>query len=322
VAEAAHVTLTVDKEVQLTGHPVTLTWTSNVEPCQFIFGYNGDGWTGAAPSANGSMTVTETHAADYTYRVMCGSGPVLTGIADAYVTYSDYPAPTLTVNKTTAPLGSAVTLTWASPDNSTCIAAGGDLNDGWTGNRAASGSVDVTANYSTGYIYYFIKCGPSPQVRVKVLFYRPPAVTLNASLPTVTAGDSFLLTWNASDTNTCVASGGSQGDGWGGSLSGPGYGSLTIKETATGTYTYTVNCLGGADSTASAHVTVTVNAAAPPPPPPPPPSNGGTSSSSSGGGGGGGAMGPIEIGFCFSIGLLAWHRRQKLNRTPKLYRRP
>ena len=304
VADAPRLTLISDQEVQLTGHPITLTWTSNFAPCQFFGGGSGDGWNGTVAGSTGSMTVTEAVAGSYYYRVTCGSPPVLYAMADTTVTFSDFPAPTLTANKTQSATGENVTLTWASPDGSACIAAGGEQGDGWAGNRAASGSVDVKEQ-TVGYMFFYITCGPSPTVRAKVQFFALPTVKLNSQYTSVPVGTSFFLSWGATNADSCTAGGGSQANGWTGNLSASS-GTLEVRETTAGTYTYSVNCVGFANRTASANVSVTVTAA------PPPPSGGGsTGGSSSGGGGGGGAMGPVDIGGCLAIALLAWRQRRR-----------
>jgi hypothetical protein len=309
LAEAPSGTLTVDKEVQLTGQPVTLTWSSNVGPCRMYFGTPGDGWNGTVAGATGSMTVTEKSPGSYTFRVFCGAdGSVLTVVADVNVLYSDFPAPTLTTNKTLAAVGEPVTLTWASPDGSACTADGGYGNEGWGGPRAPSGSAEIKAVYD-GITFFSIQCGPSPPIRVKVQFYKVPVVTMTASAGSVIVGEAVTLRWNVDFASSCSAGGGNQTDGWSGALS-PSGGSLQVRESVAGTYEYSVNCVGVQTSiSASSKVTVTVNASAPPPPPPP--SSGGGNSSGGGSGGGGGALGPIDLACYLAVALTLLASRQR-----------
>ena len=272
VADAPQVALTPDTEVQLTGQPITLTWSSNVAPCQRVSNGGNDGWNGTSVGASGSMTVTQNVPGPYFYRITCGS--VLNATAEADLTFSNYPPPTLTSSKAQSPTGENVTLAWASPDGSTCTAAGGYPDDGWSGSRSPSGSFDVRERTgNTGYVFFYISCGSSPVVRAKVQFYDLPVVKMNASATTASVGDTVYLTWGVTNADSCTAAGGNQADGWTGTLSASG-GNMPVHATVAGTYTYTINCVGFADTTATANVTVTMNVV-----PPPPPANSGGGSS-------------------------------------------
>lgn len=305
MADAPQVTLTPDTEVQLTGQPITLTWSSNVAPCQRSSNGGNDGWNGTSVGASGSVTVTQTVPGPYFYRITCGSA--LNATAEADLTFSIYPPPTLTASKAQSPTGEKVTLTWASPDGSTCTASGGYPDDGWSGSRAPSGSFDVTERTgNAGYVFFYISCGPSPVVRTKVQFYDLPVVKMNSSATTASVGDTIYLTWGVTNAESCTAAGGTQADGWTGTLSASG-GNMPVRETMAGTYTYTINCTGFASTTTTASVTVTMSAVAPPSPP----ATGGGGGSSGGGGGGGGAIGPIDLGGALGVALLALRRRRR-----------
>jgi hypothetical protein len=298
VADAPTVTLASNKAFQLTGQPITLTWTANYGPCQLTGGRSGDGWSGTV-GTTGSMTVAEP-AGYYVYDIACGTATAYKGVE-----FSDHPPPTLTASKTAAAMGDPVTLTWSSLDGAACTAGGGTPDDGWAGSRASSGSVDIKETVG-GYTQFLLSCGPSYTVYVAVTFYYAPTATLSASAATASVGDSVTLTYSATHAFSCSAGGGSQTDGWVGGIF-PSSGTSTIKETSSGTYVYSFNCKGDQDSTASASATVVFNAAAQPSPPPP---TGGGTGSSGGGGGGGGALGPIDIGCYIAVGLIAWRRRR------------
>lgn len=82
-----------------------------------------------------------------------------------------------------------------------------------------------------------------------------PAVSLNASLSSVSAGGTSLLSWNSTNTTSCSASG-----AWSGSKAVSGT-ETTTALSATSTFTLTCIGLGGS---ASASTTVTVSALAKP----------------------------------------------------------
>jgi hypothetical protein len=305
VAEAPRVALTPDKEVQLKGQPITLTWSSNASPCHLAGGRSGDGWVGNVASS-GSMSVTEPASGSYYFSVTCGTG-ALAATASTVLVYSDFAPPMLTASQGQSPRGQNVTLSWASADGSACVATGGSPTDGWAGNRAASGSVDVKGS-SSGYTFFYISCGPSPTVNARVVFFDPPTVKLIAGTSSAPVGEGVALTWGVTYADSCTAAGGNQTDGWVGNLSAFG-GTKVIQETASGTYVYSISCVGFSNITASANVSVTMNPA--PPPPTTPPAGSGSNGSSSGeAGGGGGAVGPIDIAFYLALGLFVWRQRR------------
>jgi len=81
----------------------------------------------------------------------------------------------------------------------------------------------------------------------------PPAVTISATPTSVTAGNAAILTWNASNANSCIATG-----AWSGSQ--PVSGSISTGALNQSS-TYTLTCTGdGGTSSGSATVTVTAEA--------------------------------------------------------------
>jgi hypothetical protein len=308
VPSTPQVTLTADKTGQLTGVPVTLTWSSNVSPCVQSGGSPGDGWGGSFGSA-GSAAVTETSASIYVFLVVCGTGS-LTASASTFVQYADVAAPMLTASKSEALVGESITLTWASTDGSACLATGGTGVDGWYGNRAASGSMDVRESYA-GMSSFVLACGRSLPATVQVQIDLPPtplspSVGLTASAGTVQVGDPFTLTWTASNAQSCGASGGAANDGWAGTLAATG-GSVTIREPIDARYSYVVTCFGASGATVGAVANVLVYQPMTTTSPSP-----ATSSSSGGGGGGGGAMGPVDVAFFSALALCGFVRRRRI----------
>jgi hypothetical protein len=60
---------------QTTGKSVTLTWSStNANSCAASGGNPGDGWTGNALAASGSLSVTETAQGSVSYTITCSAG--------------------------------------------------------------------------------------------------------------------------------------------------------------------------------------------------------------------------------------------------------
>ena len=115
------------------------------------------------------------------------------------------------------------------------------------------------------------------------------------------AGSAISLTWNSSNANSCVASGGTPGDGWMGTLSTSG--AMTVTETSVGTVTYSITC-AGAPPAATASTSVVIKTAAAPP---------AATSTSHGGGGAVGDLFLLILGvpFLVSLGRAARYRRHE-----------
>lgn len=161
------------------------------------------------------------------------------------------------VGSAAALTGTLVTLTWNAPGASACTPSGGVSGDGWSGALASSGSMAVT-EYSAGAVTYGISCataiGASTAHVTITWSLAAPAATVQVSSSSNTfVGSQIQLAWS-STVAPCVATGGSPGDGWTGTLGG--YGTLTVTEATAGTFTYGVNCGSGA-RTASAQAQFT-----------------------------------------------------------------
>jgi lysyl endopeptidase len=87
-----------------------------------------------------------------------------------------------------------------------------------------------------------------------------PTVTLSASAPSQTIGQSVTLSWTSRNASLCTASGGAAGDGWGGEVELSG--TKVVTEAQPGTYSYEISC-SGSPPAASSRVTVTFNASSP-----------------------------------------------------------
>jgi hypothetical protein len=125
-----------------------------------------------------------------------------------------------------------------------------------------------------------------------------PAAVLTVKPTAVTVGQAYTLTWGASDSSGCQASGGgATGSLWAGVY--PSIATTTQTATATGSFTYTVTCATGSTPIkASASLTVSAS------------SSGGGNSGGSGGAGGGSSGGGGSGGGGSSSGggggILGW----------------
>jgi lysyl endopeptidase len=295
------VTLTADPKGQLTGQPVTLTWSSSISPCVPSGGRPGDGWTDSYGTA-GSVTVTEPAAGAYVFSITCGTGS-FTARASADVTYADVAAPVLTASRTRATIGDAIRFTWSSADGSACFASSSSV--GWAGDRAPAGTAEVRLA-TLGRAYYRLRCGQSLEASVAIDAYPlgplqgqpPPTVHLTPSASSLTLGEPLTLTWTASNAEFCTVAGGQTG-GWSGDLATDG--SVTLTHASSGTFIHAITCYALGGTRAHASASVVVNQPAPPPTSPPADS----------GGGGGGAMGALDGAFLLVLGLRLSRRAYK-----------
>ncbi|MDB6008379.1 MAG: hypothetical protein JWL65_629 [Gammaproteobacteria bacterium] len=308
------VVVSADKTVTGIGQTVTITWSSNVSPCQATGGFPGDGWAGSLASS-GSQTVSETARNDYSYGVTCGAPP-LNATSFVSVNFLPFGPPSLQASPTGGQVGQSVALTWLSMDGSTCTASGGTTNDGWAGSQPPSGSFQVRENVPGTYTYTLI-CGTAPDSTVMISFSAPssvplpappPSVQLAANIASVPAGSPATLTWTTANVDSCTAGGGNSSDGWTGAV-GPGGGSLEVSESTAGTYSYSITCSEtGQSASATSSTTVTVNGASTV-----------TVTGSSGGkgsSGGGGALNWLELAFLGTMlavhaGQIARHPRRR-----------
>jgi hypothetical protein len=258
-----------------------ITWNSSVAPCKlFDNSFNTFG-TDVAPS--GTTNIWERQTGTITYTIKCGTGnQLIQASTNVTVTTGNNPT-TVASSVTNAVINTPVTLTWSSSGAGACNAAGGNGSDGWTGSKSASGSQTVTSP-TVGTVTYTLNCGPTTS-QTHVNYTAPgttvdtgptPTVTLSADKMSQTVGSQITLTWNAQNSDGCAASGGTNGDGWSGSLSPSG--SMQIAESNAGAVTYEINCTG-APPAATAQVTVSFTAPA----------------AQGGGKGGGGAMDTLTM---------------------------
>ena len=239
---APAVTLNVPSVLPL-GVPATVSWVYNVYPCTGTGGQGGDGWSGGPKTANFAgivyQTVTESATGAVTFGITCGSGAQT---AQAQVTATVVaPQVSITATPSSLPVDGVAELTWSSNLGfcTSSITPGGA--GGW-GNPEPTGSLQISATVAGTYTYA-IDC-QGVQASTQVTF-TGSLVTLTASASSASVDTPVTLTWNSPPgTASCVAGGGSPGDGWTGSIGSSG--TATVTETTASTVTYSVSCNFGA----------------------------------------------------------------------------
>jgi hypothetical protein len=276
------------------GDAVTFTWSANFSPCTINIS---PGTQGTQP-LSGPFSDVEYVPGIYTYTINCAGETASTQVT---FTGAD-PQITLSASSTTSPVNGLVTLTVSFPSESApCTASGGIPGDGWAGSSVYNGvskgvtsAVAQTVAYSITCTYAQYQAHAQTQVTYDPLSATQPSapapsVTLSAGATTETVGTGVKLTWSSINAASCEASGGASGDGWNGNLALSG--SMTVKETAAGTFTYGVAC-SGVPPAATAKATVSFSASSGS-------STGGSGTSSAGGGGG-----ALQPGFLALLALL------------------
>ena len=244
------------------GTQSTLYWSSNnATSCNT----SGGPWTG--PKALNSNESTNVLYVNTTYSITCTSSSGASATANTTVFVNNQggggstQAPTLNLyaNPSQVPSGSNSTLYWNTTNADYCVASGDSstgLGTGWYGNRSTNGS-EVVYNITTNKNYILTCYGPGGSV-VRNTTVSPigqvygvaaPTLTIYALPTPVNYGNASTVYWNATNVDTCYASG-----NW--------YGTKTITgQYATGPLfadaDYTINCYGlGGSITRTATVPV------------------------------------------------------------------
>lgn len=212
------------------GQSTMLSWTSgNATSCTAS-----GSWSGSKV-LNGSESVSP--ATTTTFILSCANA---VGNTSDSVTIQVNPVPqqpglAFSANPTTITHGSTTLLTWSSIGTTGCNAS-----LGWSGTKAVSGSQTFSPATTTDYGITCTGAGGtiSGTTTVTVVPAAQPMLTFSAFPPTILMGATSTLTWNSSNTSSCIASG-----GWGGAkvLSG----NSTVTPATTTTYVLTCHGLGG-----------------------------------------------------------------------------
>jgi hypothetical protein len=258
------ISLTASFSVANSGDPVTLTWNAaGAESCTAWGGISGDGWAGAH-AASGSLQVTNLGGGAVNYSLSCLIGNEI-GNGAATVTWNLVTPLTNLTGQPPGPwiLGTQTQFNWDATVGP-CVGTGGVSGDGWAGPQAASGTFALTVT-QLGMTTYTLTCGTGARSVTNSIYIDgvAPQIWLFPESTQVRIGTPFQLGLadNAGGLSTCSASGGSGNDNWpNGNLNLFTSGLPTISEPAAGTFTYTLTCTGGGQSsTSSATVVVTAD---------------------------------------------------------------
>ena len=265
------VSLSVNPSTITAGSSSTLTWSSaGGSSCQASGSWTGTQPTGGAGFGIGPLNTPGT----YSYSLTCsGSGGNATGTAVLTVNPTPPSLNTFAAASTTIQSGQAPTLMWSSDYATGCTASGGTGSDGWNGAMSAnSAGTTLTPINNPGTYVYILACsgdgGQSGPKSVQITVTAPtPSATVTAFSATpsqVALNGSYSLTWSTANATSCVASGGSGGDGWNGSMAVSSSGFNIGPISVAGTYTYTITCSGPGGASPPASVSVSVATATPP----------------------------------------------------------
>lgn len=207
------------------------------------------GWSGSRGVSGSEDTAPLTVATTFT---LACTGPAGTGSASFTVTVGPPAPPMVSLNAQRSPIlvGQSSTLEWTTRNSSSCEASGG-----WSGSRAAglnrtesTGPLNATTSFTLTCTNPMGSTQASATVNVVVAF--PPVVSINAEPRSITAGSRSTLSWNATDSTSCTASG-----GWSGSRPASG---TEASGPINSTTTFGLSCTGpGGTSASGTSVTVT-----------------------------------------------------------------
>jgi lysyl endopeptidase len=281
---------------------VTLSWNSNLSSCGFTSTPSIPdtiGMNSAFPQ--GELTLTPSQSGTYQLSVYCFALNSTTPTATATtltLTVLPPPPPTVTISFTPSSVvaGQSFQAAWTATNATGCTLSGGIAGGTWGGSAQAvaiTGS-DAEVAQTAGQYTFSATCtsidsNTPATVAQATLTVIALNATLSATSTTVSSGGSFTLSWTSGGATSCTASGGgANGTPWSGTLATSG--TATQTASVAGTFTYTLTCTGGGQTTQPQNVTIqvtpmvsTVSSSAP------------SASKSSGGGGGGGGVGLLDV---------------------------
>lgn len=203
---------------------------------------------GASCTVNLSFTPSGPDANAGAVSITAGGTPyaaLLTGIGINTVK--------LTASASTVAIGTPFTLTWSGTSGASCSATGGARApnnaplDAWTGTEPVSGNLTLSEAAAATLDFTLTCTDGSQTASAKApVTIKAPTISLQASAPSIAVGQSATLSWTSSYAAKCIASGGGSGDGWSGKTGASG--STSVKESAAGTYSYTMTCTSGGTS--------------------------------------------------------------------------
>jgi hypothetical protein len=213
------------------GGSTTLTWSSLAAISCTATG----AWSGFV-ALSGTQTVSISSPGTNTYGLTCIDSAGTTVFSSVSLTDVAPPAPSLLIASATIALGASTTITWSSPNSTSCTASGS-----WSGTLPPNGLATVTPT-AQGIADYTLTCadslGTSPQstVALTVTLPAPGPPTLTLGSTSIGLGTSTTITWSSdTDATACNASG-----SWAGTMATSG--TQTIAPMAVGTFTYSLSC--------------------------------------------------------------------------------
>jgi hypothetical protein len=247
---ARTVSITASASTVAINQGVTISWTANFAPCTSSISPGSAGGWGTVLPTSGQYPANEDIPGTYTYTINCAGAQASTQVTFTGPT----PAASLSASASSVTVNTPITLTWTSPDSSSCTASGGVPGDGWSGPVQYAGFKDVTSLVEET-VTYSIACTEVQgqlQAQTHVTYTAvaatepsippPPAVTLTASGTTEAVGSQVTLSWNSQNASACSASGGAADDGWSGNLALSG--NIAVSESTAGSFTYIITCAG------------------------------------------------------------------------------
>jgi hypothetical protein len=222
----------------------------------------------------------------------------------------------LSVSNSVISIGQTVTVSYKS-NMAACILtqnAVGSQPQGVFEVSSTGGNSEGTNTYTAGNLgesqFTFVCDGanntgpPAVSATPQTVTVQQVPLTASISAPaSAVTGTPFTVSWQTAGATTCSASGGgADGTLWSGNVALPS-GQIAVTPNVTGSFTYTLMCVGQTSSdTMTVHATINVTA-----PPPPPPSGG----SSGGGKGGGGAFDGFAVGLLALAKVVQTYRRRR-----------
>jgi hypothetical protein len=261
------------------GVPFFLVWTTVARTCTPSGGAPGDGWAnteylGFFATIGEPVYLIETTPGTYTYTLTCSDGPntlaqsvtvafennppyVNMSLSPTSVTFSNSPADYATLSWTTnqAACGFNTPTDLALSETTDPY-----LSDGQsTAAPSQSGIFQITA-----YCYPTLSTGPysaTASVTLMVQPPPPPAVAITFNPTSVAAGQSFNISWSATNAANCTMTGGIPGGYWGGSVQTYPPTGTTSESGPAGTYTFGMSCtsIDPASPSASTQANLTIS---------------------------------------------------------------
>jgi subtilisin family serine protease len=162
--------LTLGESAIPAGSSTTISWSS-----QYATSCTASGsWSGTL-AANGSQTITASTQGTDTYSLVCTNVVGNSTAASQTLTVNEPipTTPTLSLSSTAIAVGSTTTITWSSPNATSCTASGS-----WSGTLAASGTQTLTPT-TAGTETYVLTCanasGSSAQASVTLTVAAKPS---------------------------------------------------------------------------------------------------------------------------------------------------